>query len=565
MIFYRQIAVIALFFLILFLFIYPAHDGLVFLILKGVAMGGLVVTLISYAFPQYFKREPLDEDETESSKNNINDPSFSTAVKSHYKRLLQQVLNLVKTVNPEYSAAIYMVDFENKGFTCQEQTISDFSEFIENDNELLSAIIKTNNPSIFKKNKKNEGWDGIIGSKTWRGSETLIGFPILYSGNVVGFLLVFMTHFSSIQDRDQEVIEKLSQFITHGMEDLEQMESLMVDNYFNSRIANLFDQLEVKSDESELFQSIRGLCRAFFQYDKLTIVLTTEDKKKGMIKLVDGLHDDIDEGEEFLIQNTLHGLSIQDSKTICSNAWFENYPEMNRFKPGDNRDFNFMSVLSVPLKFNDESIGAVTMERLKSRIYSESDIRLLELLCGTVSSILNWQQEYKKVHLTSIHDGLTGLLNHKAFLDRFEEEISRAGRFNHMLGLVVLDLDKFKSVNDDYGHLYGDYVLREVSDIIADNVRAIDVVGRYGGEEFAVLLVNTDIEQCLPLAQRIVKSIADKTFLEGGIAVNITISAGLAGFPQHAEEVRSLISKADKAMYDTKANGGNDVTIAPEL
>ena len=565
MIFYRQIAVIALFFLILFLFIYPAHDGLVFLILKGVAMGGLVVTLISYAFPQYFKREPLDGDETESSKNNINDPSFSTAVKSHYKRLLQQVLNLVKTVNPEYSAAIYMVDFENKGFTCQEQTISDFSEFIENDNELLSAIIKTNNPSIFKKNKKNEGWEGIIGSKTWRGSETLIGFPILYSGNVVGFLLVFMTHFSSIQDRDQEVIEKLSQFITHGMEDLEQMESLMVDNYFNSRIANLFDQLEVKSDESELFQSIRGLCRAFFQYDKLTIVLTTEDKKKGMIKLVDGLHDDIDEGEEFLIQNTLHGLSIQDSKTICSNAWFENYPEMNRFKPGDNRDFNFMSVLSVPLKFNDESIGAVTMERLKSRIYSESDIRLLELLCGTVSSILNWQQEYKKVHLTSIHDGLTGLLNHKAFLDRFEEEISRAGRFNHMLGLVVLDLDKFKSVNDDYGHLYGDYVLREVSDIIADNVRAIDVVGRYGGEEFAVLLVNTDIEQCLPLAQRIVKSIADKTFLEGGIAVNITISAGLAGFPQHAEEVRSLISKADKAMYDTKANGGNDVTIAPEL
>ena len=565
MIFYRQIAVIALFFLILFLFIYPAHDGLVFLILKGVAMGGLVVTLISYAFPQYFKREPLDEDETESSKNNINDPSFSTAVKSHYKRLLQQVLNLVKTVNPEYSAAIYMVDFENKGFTCQEQTISDFSEFIENDNELLSAIIKTNNPSIFKKNKKNEGWEGIIGSKTWRGSETLIGFPILYSGNVVGFLLVFMTHFSSIQDRDQEVIEKLSQFITHGMEDLEQMESLMVNNYFNSRIANLFDQLEVKSDESELFQSIRGLCRAFFQYDKLTIVLTTEDKKKGMIKLVDGLHDDIDEGEEFLIQNTLHGLSIQDSKTICSNAWFENYPEMNRFKPGDNRDFNFMSVLSVPLKFNDESIGAVTMERLKSRIYSESDIRLLELLCGTVSSILNWQQEYKKVHLTSIHDGLTGLLNHKAFLDRFEEEISRAGRFNHMLGLVVLDLDKFKSVNDDYGHLYGDYVLREVSDIIADNVRAIDVVGRYGGEEFAVLLVNTDIEQCLPLAQRIVKSIADKTFLEGGIAVNITISAGLAGFPQHAEEVRSLISKADKAMYDTKANGGNDVTIASEL
>lgn len=541
------------------------QEGLIFLILKGIAMGGLVVTFISFAFPQFFKKDNIVDDNSKSPQSNINDPSFSSAVKSHYNRLLLQVLNLVKIVNPDFSAAIYMVDIENDGFTCQEKTLSDFSDFIENKNEIISAIVKTSNPSIFKKNKKNEGWENILGTKTWRGSESLLGFPILYSGNVVGFLLVYMDHFSSIQNRDQDIIEKLSQFVSHGMEDLEQMESLMVDNYFNTRIANLFDQLEVKSDESELFQSIRVLCRAFFQYDKLTIVLSAEDKNKGIIKLVDGLHDDIDEGEEFHIQNTLHGLVIQDGKTICSNAWFEDFPEMNRFKPGDNRDFNFMSVLSVPLKSNNGTIGAITMERLKSRIYSDSDVRLLELLCGTVSSILNWQQEYKKVHLTSIHDGLTGLLNHKAFLDRFEEEISRAGRFNQMLGLVVLDLDKFKLVNDNYGHLYGDYVLREVAKVINENVRVIDIVGRYGGEEFAVLLVNTDIKECLPLAQRIVKSIAEKTFLEGGIAVKITISAGMAGFPHHAEKVRSLIAKADKAMYETKAQGGNDVTIALEM
>ena len=541
------------------------QEGLIFLILKGIAMGGLVVTFISFAFPQFFKKDNIVDYNSKSPQSNINDPSFSSAVKSHYNRLLLQVLNLVKIVNPDFSAAIYMKDIENDGFTCQEKTLPDFSDFIENKNEIISAIVKTSNSSILKKNKKNEGWENILGTKTWRGSESLLGFPILYSGNVVGFLLVYMDHFSSIQNRDQDIIEKLSQFVSHGMEDLEQMESLMVDNYFNTRIANLFDQLEVKSDESELFQSIRVLCRAFFQYDKLTIVLSAEDKNKGTIKLVDGLHDDIDEGEEFHIQNTLHGLVIQDGKTICSNAWFEDFPEMNRFKPGDNRDFNFMSVLSVPLKSNNGTIGAITMERLKSRIYSDSDVRLLELLCGTVSSILNWQQEYKKVHLTSIHDGLTGLLNHKAFLDRFEEEISRAGRFNQMLGLVVLDLDKFKLVNDNYGHLYGDYVLREVAKVINENVRVIDIVGRYGGEEFAVLLVNTDIKECLPLAQRIVESIAEKTFLEGGIAVKITISAGMAGFPHHAEKVRSLIAKADKAMYETKAQGGNDVTIALEM
>jgi diguanylate cyclase (GGDEF)-like protein len=221
-----------------------------------------------------------------------------------------------------------------------------------------------------------------------------------------------------------------------------------------------------------------------------------------------------------------------------------------------------MSVLSIPLKTKKGVVGAVTLERLKSKLYSETDVRLMELLCGTVGSILDWQKEYKKVHLTSIHDGLTGLLNHKAFLDRFDEEISRAERFQQMLGLVVLDLDKFKNVNDSYGHLYGDYVLQEVSRIILQNVRTIDVVGRYGGEEFAVLLVNTDIKHCIPLAERIVQSIAAKTFLSGGIAVNITISAGMAGFPTHADQVRDLISKADKAMYQTKSDGGNSVTIS---
>ena len=95
--------------------------------------------------------------------------------------------------------------------------------------------------------------------------------------------------------------------------------------------------------------------------------------------------------------------------------------------------------------------------------------------------------------MSAIHDGLTGLLNHNAFLKRFDEELSRADRFNQSVGLIVLDIDKFKNINDNYGHLYGDYVLEEVSNIIAQNVRTIDVVGRFGGEEFSVLLVNTNI------------------------------------------------------------------------
>ncbi|MDP6991900.1 MAG: diguanylate cyclase [Candidatus Marinimicrobia bacterium] len=560
--FRRQITAVALFFLILYLFMMPNQDALIFSILKGIAIGGLAMVFIAYAFPSILKFNSDENNDEDKQKSAESEFGLSSVVKSHYERLLTQVVNLVSVVNPAYFTGVYMVDKEGQGYTRQDSSENDLSSFITEKNSIVSEIIHQNKPVILKKNKHHEGWAEILGERSWRGSETILGFPISFSGHIVGAMLVFTDHFSSINDQDIDIIEKLGEIITHGMSDLEQMESLMVDNYFNSRVTNLFDQLEVKSDQSELFESIRGLCRAFFQYDKLTITMVDSDQSTAKIKLVDGLHDDADEGQSFNMINTLHGLAVQENRMVNSNTWFDEFPEMNRFNPNDRDTFNFMSVLSIPLRSNGEAVGAISLERLKSKKYTDTDARLFELLCGTVSSILNWQQEYNRVHESSIHDGLTGLLNHKAFLDRFDEEVSRAGRFNHMLGLVILDLDKFKSINDSYGHLYGDYVLEEVSNIIKENVRAIDVVGRYGGEEFAVLLVNTDIQQCIPLAERIVRKISEKTFLKNGIAVNITISAGMAGFPIHADQVRELISKADKAMYETKRIGGNSVTIS---
>lgn len=556
MLFNRQISAIILFFTILILLIYPNYNNIMILIIKGIAIGALAITFTRYAFPNILNKKLLDKN-IETDSQNIPDLS---AIQSHYKKLIEQIIDLVSVVNPKYNTAIYMTDLENSGYKKQNSSKFAFKDFVNINNIMISKIIKNNKPIIIKYNK-DESWEEIFGEKTWRGSEVIIGFPIKYSDKTVGCLLVFSNHFSSINDNDKSIIEKLVGVITKGMTDLEELDLLLADNYFSARINNLFDQLEVKSDQSELFESIRGICRAFFQYDKLTLILS-DNGKNAKIKLVDGIREDADEGQDFNLDNSLHGLAVKKNKLINSNSWIENFPELYRFFPGDKEKFNFMSILSSPIKSKESSIGAITLERLKSRRYSKTDEKLLELLCNTVSTILVWQQEYYKVHQSAMHDGLTGLLNHKTFLDRFDEEISRAKRFNHNLGLVVLDLDKFKVVNDSYGHLHGDYVLKEVSNIIAENVRVIDVVGRYGGEEFAVLLVNTDIEACLPLAQRIVDKIAEKVFLKSGISLKITISAGMSGFPLHAESVRELISKADNAMYVTKSEGGNGISIA---
>ena len=122
-----------------------------------------------------------------------------------------------------------------------------------------------------------------------------------------------------------------------------------------------------------------------------------------------------------------------------------------------------------------------------------------------------------------------------------------------------MDLDKFKRINDTYGHLYGDYVLGEVSKILKESVRNIDVCARYGGEEFAIVLVNTDVENARPVAERIIEKVSEFQFKKDGIEEKMTISAGMSEYPKNSTEMKELIAHADLAMYEVKKNGGNAV------
>ena len=563
MVLYRQITVLFLFFSILVLFIVPSQENYIFIILKGLVIGGICVVFASYAFPNIYSNNGLFK--SNKVKSDYEEKTFSSAIKVHYDRLIKHAEEIILAINNDYSVGIYMYDNANKGFSLQNDSIDSFKALIQEENKAVIEILSTNKSQIYRIKDKLNQWKELLSHKSWKGSETIIALPVRYKEHEIGFILVFTDHFSSINNQDQNVIEKVVDTITSGMNDLEEIENLMINKNFNSKVSKLLENLDLKSDSTEFIDSIRGICRTFFKYDKLTIVFLNEGKESAKVVSVDGFNEDVNQDEDFDIQNSLHGLSILENKTISSNNWFDKFPEMNRFFPNDRENFNFKSVLSVPLRSNGKAFGAVTLERQKPKLFSDVDTQFIESLCGTLSSGLNWKNEYNKVHLSAMNDGLTGLLNHKSFLKRFKEELSRANRFNQDLGLIVLDLDKFKSINDTYGHLYGDFVLKQVSNIISENVRTIDVVGRYGGEEFSVLLVNTNIEDCEPMAQRIVDKIAQNTFLKDGIASNITISAGMAGFPSHSDQIKGLIDKADKAMYVTKSNGGNGVTISNSL
>ncbi len=177
--------------------------------------------------------------------------------------------------------------------------------------------------------------------------------------------------------------------------------------------------------------------------------------------------------------------------------------------------------------------------------------------------ILTLQYEHMKareeLHLRATHDGLTGAWNRVAILDLLQREYELSARTGTTIGLIMLDVDHFKQVNDRYGHLTGDLVLVDIARRMHQAVRSYDLVGRYGGEEFLVVSPDCDLEQVQMCAERIRSSVAEKPVFAEGALVDVTVSAGVAMLSSGLNTERQALAAADTALYRAKAEGRNRV------
>lgn len=220
--------------------------------------------------------------------------------------------------------------------------------------------------------------------------------------------------------------------------------------------------------------------------------------------------------------------------------------------------------LGAPLTSRGTTIGALVVQSYSQNTsYTESDRDLLQFVSTQVAAAIERKQAEARLHHIARHDPLTDLANRDLFYQQFDAALEQARRFGGCLALLYLDLDKFKDVNDRFGHHVGDVLLCEVAQRIRHGVREGDVVGRVGGDEFVVLLHGLHHpSDSLVVADKLRLALADPILLSED-PVDVCASIGVATYPEHGDESRSLTRAADDAMYRAKKVGGNHVCMAP--
>ncbi|MDE2291334.1 MAG: GGDEF domain-containing protein [Elusimicrobia bacterium] len=220
----------------------------------------------------------------------------------------------------------------------------------------------------------------------------------------------------------------------------------------------------------------------------------------------------------------------------------------------------FRSAVVVPLTVGRKPHGFLRLESPKPDAFNNDDLRTADLFATLASMTLENIRLFEEAHQLATHDALTQLFTQRTFHQKLKEELLRAGRSQMPTAVLMCDIDNFKVYNDSYGHQAGDELLRTVSRLLTAHTRPVDVVARYGGEEFSIILPNTVRDQAVACAERIRQAVASEPFMFQGRRTRVTMSLGVAVFPQDAATQNQLVRVADERLYRSKEGGRDRVT-----
>lgn len=383
--------------------------------------------------------------------------------------------------------------------------------------------------------------------------------PLCIGDKQVGLLVVNL--YQEMEDAGHVLksIDLVGRIFQSNLALQSQLEVEHTENVFLTDLVGGTIALDISSTLEVLVKSLVRLIKDVLTFDRLTISMQSSDvEEKLRVEWVEGPADDHPAGSTYVAAGVIHGEVFRQAQPIRMGCLKESGYK-GRFAAGDFSKTRLISFLGVPIIEAGMPRGVLALESTARDHYAQRDLDVLKAIVQVYGTALCWTQKYQEVHAQATIDGLTQLLNHRSFMERFGQEIERASRYKETMTFLMLDLDNFKRINDTYGHLHGDYVLWQTARLIHACIRKADIAGRYGGEEFAVIIINADKHASRTTAERIRNTIADFRFSTNGVESRISVSIGMSEYPVDGADINTLVSNADRAMYIAKRQGGNEV------
>ena len=236
-------------------------------------------------------------------------------------------------------------------------------------------------------------------------------------------------------------------------------------------------------------------------------------------------------------------------------------PVIRKSQRAFSENYQTKNCAIVPLICQERVVGVLNLaDKVQADRWKSEDIALIELFSQLVGASIGNIKLFEKIQRQATTDGLTGLANHKTFYEILEKELWRTRRYGGRISLIMVDVDNLKKINDAYGHRAGDKVIREISKRIKECVRQIDTAARYGGDEFAVILLNTSLSDATVVAQRMVDAVAGSPVIWNKEEIPLSISVGLGQYDADTTP-EDITSRSDQALYTAKQAGKNTVRV----
>ncbi|NIP29919.1 MAG: diguanylate cyclase [Candidatus Dadabacteria bacterium] len=276
--------------------------------------------------------------------------------------------------------------------------------------------------------------------------------------------------------------------------------------------------------------------------------------------------------KSFFHAQSLVGLVSDSNKSLS----FPDISERSKHRDVFNKEIDLAlgiksikSALIFPISTSDDKkediFGATFIGRTQKYEFNEEQRQLSRILIQQAAKAIRYSTNVKEIKELAIKDGLSGLYNHRHFKELFSNIISRALRYPEKVSLILIDFDNFKQINDEYGHLAGDKIIKEIGKTIMESTRDIDISARYGGDEFAILLPNTNDHGSVVVANKIKSGFKNKEIIYNDVEIQAKFSVGIATFPDDAETIDQLFKKADSALYEAKRMGKDIILHSKEM